>query len=256
MDPQARRAPPRLMIITDDVAPRRHARSVLGTLARAFDAIVVDGAGAVAVVVRARGASLDTVAGLCRATQQVVGPAGVAVVVHGHASLVASLGLQGVHLPWAMSEHGLGSTRALLPPGALLGVSAHPRHDGDLCAIDGADYATWSPVFSPSSKHDPREPLGVAALAGHPTPVIALGGVDHRSAAACLAHGAVGVAVLGAVLGAADPALALRQLLDATGIRSHRQRTRRSPASPSRATRGSTLGSTLGSTPPSSPACP
>lgn len=224
---------PRLLIITDDTAPLRHGRSVLGTLARAFDDVVIDGPdGTVAVVVRARDLAVDDVARLCVAVRQVLTPASVSVLVHGHPALVAPLGLQGVHLPGAMvtlPTGGLGAIRALLPPGTLLGVSAHPRHPGDVCAIDGADYATWSPIFPPSSKHDQRPPLGLSALAGHQTPVVALGGVDRTTAAACIGAGAAGVAVLGAVLGAADPAHALRGLLDALDIPWHRRRARPRP---------------------------
>jgi thiamine-phosphate pyrophosphorylase len=217
---------PRLLIITDDTAPLRHGRSVLGTLARAFDDVVIDGPGGpgVAVVVRARHLPIDDTARLCVSVRQVLTPAGVSVLVHGHPALVAPLGLHGVHLPAAMAEAGLGPIRALLPPGALLGVSAHPRQPGDVCAIDGADYATWSPIFPPSSKHDQRPPLGLSALAGHQTPVVALGGVDQSTAAACIGAGAAGVAVLGAVLGAANPAHALRGLLDALEIPWRRRR--------------------------------
>jgi thiamine-phosphate diphosphorylase len=43
-------------------------------------------------------------------------------------------------------------------------------------------------------------------------PVVAIGGIDAGNAAAVLEAGAVGIAVVGAVAGAADPAAATRAL--------------------------------------------
>jgi thiamine-phosphate pyrophosphorylase len=146
---------------------------------------------------------------------------------------VGPLHLDGCHLPDPV-DGGLSPRRARLhlPPGACLGISSHPRRAGDVCAFsadDGVDYATWSPIFAPSSKADARPPLGLAALAGHETPVLALGGVDADRAAACVAAGAWGVAVLGAIFGAARPDVALRALLDALDIRWRRRRSSTAP---------------------------
>jgi thiamine-phosphate pyrophosphorylase len=61
--------------------------------------------------------------------------------------------------------------------------------------------------------------LGLAALAAMAQrgkrPVIALGGVTPATAAACLAAGAAGVAVMGGIMAAADPAAATAALLEA-----------------------------------------
>lgn len=225
--------PPRLLLITNEAAARRHGRGVVATLARALDDIAVADREAVAVVVRAKHLDDDALGGLCRAVRAVAVPAGVRVFVHGRPALVGPLDLDGCHLPDPVGG-GLSPrmARLHLPPGACLGVSSHPRHAGDVCAFsadDGVDYATWSPIFAPSSKADARPPLGLAALAGHTTPVLALGGVDADRAAAGVAAGAHGVAVLGAVFGAARPDVALQALLDALDLR---WRQRRSSASP------------------------
>lgn len=220
--------PPRLLLITDEAAARRHGRGVVATLARAVDGVVVADADAVAVVVRAKHLDDDDLGALCRGVCAVARPAGVRVLVHGRPALVGPLHLDGCHLPDpAASGVSPRMARLRLPPGAWLGVSAHPRHPGARCAFaddDGVDYATWSPIFSPSSKADERPPLGPAALGGHRTPVLALGGVDADRATACIAAGAHGVAVLGAVFGAARPDLALRALLAALVIPWRRRR--------------------------------
>jgi len=215
---------PRLLLFTDEAAARRHGRGAVAALARAVNDIVVDDEGAVAVVVRAKDLDADRLAERCRAILPIARAGGLRVFSHGAPALVGPLHLDGCHLPSSMAPR---PARLHLPPRASLGVSAHPRFPGDRCAFaadDGVDYATWSPIFTPASKTDARPPLGLGALAGHTTPVIALGGVDASRARACLDAGAVGVAVIGAVFGAARPDLALTGLLDALGIGWRRRR--------------------------------
>lgn len=221
------RHPPRVLLFTDEVACRVRGHSVVSTIARLFADVVIEQAEHrhdVVVCVRDKVHSVAHVAEVCRALQTVLPRSNVGVAVHGHAALVTELGLCGLHLPSTTTSTALQDVRAHLPVQALLGVSAHPRFVGDVCAIDGVDYATWSPVFSPGSKHDARAPIGVAALRGHHTPIIALGGIDDTNAALCLAAGAVGVAAIGAVLSSASPHRALTSLLNACAVRWHPRR--------------------------------
>lgn len=132
-------------------------------------------------------------------------------------SLAAEIGADGVHLPAAEL---VDSARTRLGPGALIGVSAHSLADVEDAAKAGADYATLSPIFASASKPGYGPPLGLEALSGAARlgmPVLALGGVSPANAQACRAAGAAGVAVMGAVMGAEDPAEAYRQLAAAVG---------------------------------------
>ncbi|MEU8077481.1 thiamine phosphate synthase [Catellatospora citrea] len=97
----------------------------------------------------------------------------------------------------------------------LVGRSCHD--EAELGRLSTEDYVTLSPVFPSRSKPGygpPLEPAGLrrlAALAGRP--VLALGGVETpEQAAACRDAGAAGVAVMGAVMRAADPAQAYTRL--------------------------------------------
>jgi thiamine monophosphate synthase len=98
-----------------------------------------------------------------------------------------------------------------VPPGVrLVGRSCH-----DVPRLSTEDYVTLSPVYATRTKpgYGPAlGPSGAAALAGG-VPWLALGGVQspHR-AAACAAAGATGIAVLGAVMRAADPEQVTRAL--------------------------------------------
>lgn len=99
------------------------------------------------------------------------------------------------------------------PP--LVGRSCHDRRSLEQAAEEGCDYATLSPIFPTPSKPGYGPALGVTVLAGCPLPTYALGGVGAATAGECVNAGAAGVAVMGAVMGAADPAGAVRAILAA-----------------------------------------
>ena len=91
----------------------------------------------------------------------------------------------------------------------LIGVSAHDLDEARRAAEQGADYITLSPIFPSASKPGYGPALGLDGLrrvaARLAIPTVALGGIDADNAAACLEAGAKGVAVMGAVMAAADP---------------------------------------------------
>ncbi|XAN42306.1 thiamine phosphate synthase [Micromonospora schwarzwaldensis] len=97
-------------------------------------------------------------------------------------------------------------------PPPRLGLVGRSCHDAaELARLTTEDYATLSPVLPTRSKPGYGPPLGPEGLrelvAASPVPVLALGGIetpDHVSA--CVDAGAVGVAVLGALMRAPDPA--------------------------------------------------
>ncbi|WP_432977264.1 thiamine phosphate synthase [Dactylosporangium sp. CA-233914] len=85
---------------------------------------------------------------------------------------------------------------------------------------DTAEYVTLSPIFATRSKPGYGPPLGLAALGrmamAAPVGVYALGGVDTPARVRdCLDEGAAGVAVMGAVMRAEDPARLVKELLTA-----------------------------------------
>jgi thiamine-phosphate pyrophosphorylase len=99
------------------------------------------------------------------------------------------------------------------PRPALLGRSVHAGEPVD----PGLDYCTYSPVWATASKpgYGPAAGAdgGAAACAASPVPVFALGGVTGPDRArAAREAGAAGVAVMGAVMRAADPERVVREL--------------------------------------------
>jgi thiamine-phosphate pyrophosphorylase len=121
-----------------------------------------------------------------------------------------------LHLP----AQGLrpADVRNHLPADRLISAAVHSA--AEAADAKGASFALLSPVFPPTSKpKDDRPPLGVAgfeALASSLAfPCFALGGVTPQSAEEIPKQR--GLAVLGSVLHAADPAKAAAALLGTRG---------------------------------------
>jgi len=140
---------------------------------------------------------------------------GATVTAHEDILSVVAAGAGGVHLPGGGDP---AAARARLPLG-LIGVSAHTTEEAAAQLRAGADYVTLSPIFLSASKPGYGPAVGLDALAAaarlSAEPVIALGGIDSANAAACLAAGARGIAVMGEVMRAADPEETVRRLVAA-----------------------------------------
>lgn len=93
------------------------------------------------------------------------------------------------------------------------GRSCHGASDVRRAAAEGASWATLSPYAPTASKPGYGPPVGPSECAGHAIPVLALGGITPANAAAARAAGAYGVAVMGVVMRAPDPAAVVAALL-------------------------------------------
>ncbi|HEX5367433.1 MAG TPA: thiamine phosphate synthase [Acidimicrobiales bacterium] len=198
------------MVVTD----RRQAAAGGRTLA-AVAAAAVRG-GAAAVLLRERDLPPGERADLAATLRRVTARAGAGLVVAGDVRLARRAGADGVHLggtdPWPgdppTGPAGPGSGAA----GVGMAVSRSCHTPGDLreARDRGAAWVTYSPVFATPSKPGYGPVLGIGGLASGcrsvpGLPVAALGGVDPTTAAACVAAGAAMVAMMGAVMRAADP---------------------------------------------------
>jgi len=138
---------------------------------------------------------------------------GATVTLHGDPDLAHAAGADGVHLPAGGSP---ASARARLGDRALIGLSVHSADEA--ADVDSAaDYVTLSPIFPTTSKPGYGPALGTSCLADASArtrvPIVALGGVLENNLQACLAAGAGAVAVMGAVMAAADPEAATAALM-------------------------------------------
>jgi thiamine-phosphate pyrophosphorylase len=151
-----------------------------------------------------------------RAARDAAAGRALRLIVNRRVDVALACAADGVHLGFDAMD--AASARALLGPRACIGVSVHAP--GEVPAPGDASYAQLAPIFAPRSKPTSRAPLGLGALAAAAArglPLLAQGGVDADNAGDLLRHGAAGVAVTGAILGAQDPgaaAAALRLALD------------------------------------------
>lgn len=140
---------------------------------------------------------------------------GTACLVNDRVDVALAVGAAGTHL--GADDLPVAAVRRVAGPDHLIGGTArNPQQARELVAA-GADYLGVGPAYATKTKSglpDPIGPAGVAAVAGAvDVPVIAIGGVTAGRVAELRAAGAWGVAVVGAVSGAPDPAAATRQLL-------------------------------------------
>ena len=100
-----------------------------------------------------------------------------------------------------------------------IGRSCHDRVELAAATREGVDYITLSPLYATSSKpgHGPAlGPVRGAELLAGSTPVaFALGGITPARATECLDAGFIGVATMGHVMGADDPAAVVSDFLHA-----------------------------------------
>jgi thiamine monophosphate synthase len=182
----------RLLVLTD----RAQCRRSLGDTLRA----AVDG-GARTIVLREKDLPSEERARLAEEVTDLLAPVDGRLIVAGRDHLAAADPLPVRH--------------------STVGRSCHDAREVVAAAAEGVDYLTVSPVFLTASKPGYGPALGLAglrrlvALTG--VPVYALGGVDEGNAAACLEAGAAGVAVMGAVMRAGDPAEVVRRLVEEVG---------------------------------------
>jgi thiamine-phosphate pyrophosphorylase len=195
-----------VMVVTDRHQVGEGARGLVDVVRAALDG------GATRVLLRDRDMARPERGRLADELRAVTAAAGAALLVAGDVDLARAAGADGVHLaahdPWPGALRPLGVGRSCHDHGELVQARAH-----------AADWATYSPVFASASKPGYGPALGLAGLAAGcraapGLPVLALGGIGPGQARPCLDAGAAGVAVMGAVMRADDPATVVRALVD------------------------------------------
>jgi len=196
---------PPLLLVTD----RRQAlRPLQAVVAAAV------GAGCRWVSVREKDFPADEQILLARSLLPLVRAQGGKLMLHGAASLARDAGIDGVHLP---AGRDAAAARALVGPEKILGVSIHTVTEAEQIDPACVDYALAGPAFETPSKPGYGPEIGRKGLAdiarACQVPVLAIGGINAGRIAEVVARGAAGVAVMGGVMRAADPAQETRSLL-------------------------------------------
>lgn len=199
--------PPRLIALSPGTLSPARVDAFADAAARAV------AAGLRGVLLREPGLEDGAVLALARRLAALLRPATGWLAVHDRVHLAAAAGAQAAHVGFRSLP--LAEARIVLGEDLALGFSSHAGDEP--AAWRGADYLFFGPVFDTPSKRGVVEPTGTAPLRGRVAatelPVIAIGGLVPEHAGEVLATGAAGMAVLGGVFGASDPAVATRAYL-------------------------------------------
>jgi len=171
--------------------------------------------GGVGVVqLRDKEASDEELGALAQRLLPVLGSVRVPLLINDRVELVKSVGADGVHL----GEHDMSVERAreVLGARAIIGRSIDSAGEVSGLRHLPLDYLAVGPIFATSTKPDLPPPGGIPLVQevrrAWKGVLIAIGGITPRNARQVFAAGVDGVAVVGAICGAADPEAAARAL--------------------------------------------
>ena len=172
--------------------------------------------GATMVQVRWKDGTPAEILGL---TSALVAALPVPVLVNDRVDIALAAGAAGAHLGW--EDVPLEAVRPHVTPEFLLGLSVGSEEEARRTLGMPADYWSIGPCFTTANKSNAGPALGpegfgvLAHLAPEGLPVIGIGGITAENARSVIEAGAVGLAVIGAVIGASDPEEASRTLRQA-----------------------------------------
>ncbi|MEJ0077630.1 MAG: thiamine phosphate synthase [Alphaproteobacteria bacterium] len=196
------------------VGPERANGRPLAELTR----LVVKG-GATLIQLRDKLGSTRRMIEEARAIKAVLAGTGVPLVINDRLDVALVAQADGVHV--GQDDMHAEDARALLGPQAIIGLSIKSVAQANAAPLDAIDYAGIGGVYATTSKDNPDPPIGVAGLrdvvaalrARRPDfPVCGIAGIDATNAAALIAAGADGVAVISALSMRDDPEAAAREM--------------------------------------------
>jgi thiamine-phosphate pyrophosphorylase len=151
---------------------------------------------------------------LGRALLAQLAPRGVPLIVNDRVDVALAIGAAGVHI--GQDDMTPKDARALVGAQRIVGLSVGTLAELARSDLSQVDYLGVGPVFATRTKLDAGAAIGIEGLraiaARSRLPLAAIGGIDRSNAAAVLAAGAAGVAVVSAICAAGDPKLAAAEL--------------------------------------------
>jgi thiamine-phosphate pyrophosphorylase len=199
----------RLIVVTDDaLAGPRGVEEVVGRSLLG---------GAPAIQLRDKGASARELVRQGLRLRDMTRQHGALLFINDRFDVALAVGADGVHL--GPDDLPVGHVRRCAPEGFLIGSSTDDPHRARQLEAEGADYLGCGAVFGTRTKDVGDEAIGLHRLdevaRAVRIPVVGIGGVTAPGAWRVAAEtAAAGVAVVGAVMSAPDPAEAVRDLLE------------------------------------------
>ncbi len=177
--------------------------------------------GATLVQLRDKRRETRAIVEAARAIKAALAPFAIPFVVNDRVDVALAVGADGVHVgPDDMTAE---DARALLGPHAIIGLSIKTIEQAAAAPVALIDYAGIGSVYATTSKEQTSAPIGPEGFArvaevlrrrAPHLPLCAVAGIDAGNAAAVIAAGADGVAVISALSLSPDPAVAARGLRD------------------------------------------
>lgn len=197
----------RLIVITDrDLAAPRDLTDVV---ARCLDA------GAPAIQLRDKHATARELYEQATALRTLTRRYDALLFVNDRLDVALAADADGVHL--GPHDIPVADARRLSPAHFLIGTSTDDPDTARRLQEDGADYIGCGTVYATTTKADAGDAIGLDGLdrvaRAVRVPVVGIGGINPARAADVARTAAAGIAVVGAVMAAQDPAAAVRALL-------------------------------------------
>ncbi len=197
----------RLHVLTD-------ARGGRGALEAVSAAVA---GGAPVIQVRIKDCTDRVLHDFARRVLEICAATGATCLVNDRVDVALAVGAHGTHL--GADDLPVAAVRRVAGPGHLIGGTARTPDQARRLVSDGVDYLGVGPAYPTTTKEGLPEALGPcgvrAVVTAVAVPVLAIGGVTEERVPELMATGAHGVAVVGAVCGAPDPAASTRRLLAA-----------------------------------------
>lgn len=180
------------------------------TLARAL----VGRGGARVLQVRVKPSGSGNLWNIAMMARRVCDEFGSLMIINDRIDVAYATLADGVHL--GQLDISIGDAR-LLGQDLLVGVSTHNTEQVERAVAAGADYLGFGPIYATTTKQNPDPVQGLAGLraavaAGRGTPIVAIGGIAVKDAAALYDAGAAAVCAIAAVNRAPDVIEAARAM--------------------------------------------
>jgi thiamine-phosphate pyrophosphorylase len=171
--------------------------------------------GARLLQLRLKTASTEALLATAEAVRDLTAAAGATFIVNDRADVARACDADGVHL--GQDDLPVTAARAMLGPDKIIGFSTHNETQLTAAETAGANYLAFGPIFSTTSKSNPDPVVGRDKIekARRLTtgPLVAIGGITAPTARAVLNAGADAIAVIAAIMRAADVERATAELL-------------------------------------------
>jgi thiamine-phosphate pyrophosphorylase len=169
--------------------------------------------GATMVQLREKDATTRAFVETARALKAALAPLGAPLAINDRLDVALAVDADGLHV--GQDDMPVEAARRLMGPGKFVGLSITALDQALRPDAAAADYLGVGPIYAQSTKSDAAAPLGldglrrIRGLTGKP--IVAIGGLTPDNSAPVLAAGADGLAVVSAIVAAADPEAAARR---------------------------------------------